>query len=165
MLSNIIKLTIFRKSTFLFSCFNPRSHAAVMIAFMATSTGTISAGKSGLQCIERTTPEANNIKYWFHHNSIEISIFFSPFLPRAAPIIRPVGPFMPSTQPGYGSFHAAVTVDWILNDKFHEQLNSNETEPNVLFTNWWSSDNNGHFASVTVHQVFGECLRIGVCIR
>lgn len=30
-------------------------------------------------------------------------------LPLAAPTISPVGPFIPSTQPGNGSFHAAVT--------------------------------------------------------
>lgn len=32
------------------------------------------------------------------------------YLPLAAPIMSPVGPFMPSTQPGNGSFQAAVTT-------------------------------------------------------
>lgn len=63
------KITIFRNSASLFAWFSPRSHAAVIIAFIATSTGTISAGKSELQCMERTTPKAKqsktkqNIKY------------------------------------------------------------------------------------------------------
>lgn len=103
-----LKLTMFRKSTSLFSWFNPRSHAAVIIAFIATSTGNKSAGKSGLQCIERTTPAANYEMLKMSH--MEIDVLFC-VLPRAAPTINPVGPFMPSTQPGYGSFHAAVTVD------------------------------------------------------
>lgn len=50
------ELTIFRNSTSLLSWARPRSQAAVIMAFIQTSTGTISAGKSGLQCIDRTTP-------------------------------------------------------------------------------------------------------------
>lgn len=49
--------------------------------------------------------------------------------PLAAPIINPVGPFMPSTQPGYGSFQEAVTKmnDLTINLSFsknHSSLNS-----------------------------------------
>lgn len=36
------------------------------------------------------------------------------YLPRAAPIISPVGPLRPSIQPGYGSFHAAVTAKSVM---------------------------------------------------
>lgn len=87
---------MFRKSVFLFSVFNPRSQAAVMIAFIATSTGRISAGNSGLQCIDRTTPET------FVWIKIELNDFLkkTSYLPRAAPTISPVGPFIPSTHPG-----------------------------------------------------------------
>lgn len=55
-------LTMLRKSTFLSSFFSARSQAAAIIAFMHTSTGRISAGKSALQCIDRTTPEIHTIK-------------------------------------------------------------------------------------------------------
>lgn len=59
--------------------------AATIIPFIAVSTGMIVDELSGLQYMVLMTP-------------------------RAPPIIRPVGPFMLSIQPGSGSFHAAVTI-------------------------------------------------------
>lgn len=73
-----------QNSTLPFSFDLLRLYPATIIPLMALSTGITVDEYSGLQCIERITP-------------------------RAAPIIRPVGPLTPSIQPGRGSLIAAVT--------------------------------------------------------